>query len=213
MKTINERILFMITHFCEGNKSEFARLMNEKPQTISGWLKRSNGINVTNKILNKFPMVSPTWLITGDGNMIADDANERIKDAMARETDPFVPFDFKWEVGAPSATEATDTVLGSAGASIGKGLASVMGTGIASAVAASAACATTGISGLFGSLFGGLFSESEDLTDEEAIEVLKSALEDHKRISTENEELREEVEYWRDKANNLEYQLAKTKAG
>lgn len=111
------------------------------------------------------------------------------------------------------ATEATDTALGSSGASIGKGLASVMGTGIASAVAAGAACATTGISGLFGALFGGLFSDSEDLTDEEAIEVLKSALEDHKRICAENEDLREEVEYWRDKANNLEYQLTKTKAG
>ena len=111
------------------------------------------------------------------------------------------------------ATEATDTALGSAGASIGKGLANVMGTGITSAIAASAACATSGISGLFGSLFGGLFGDSEDLTDEEAVEVLKSALEDHKRISAENEELREEVEFWRSKANNLEYQLSKTKAG
>ena len=70
MKTTNERILFMITHFCEGSKAEFARIMEEKPQTINSWLKRNNGNGVLNKILNKFPMVSPAWLFTGEGDML-----------------------------------------------------------------------------------------------------------------------------------------------
>ena len=70
MKTTNERILFMITHFCEGSKAEFARIMEEKPQTINSWLKRNNGNGVLNKILKKFPMVSPAWLFTGEGEML-----------------------------------------------------------------------------------------------------------------------------------------------
>lgn len=70
MTTINDRILFMIKHYCEGNKAEFARIMCEKPQTISGWLKRNNGTNVLNKILEKFPDVSPSWLYTGEGDML-----------------------------------------------------------------------------------------------------------------------------------------------
>lgn len=70
MTTSNERILFIIKHFCEGNQAEFARKMEEKPQTINGWLTRKNGNGVLNKILNKFPMVSPAWLYTGDGEML-----------------------------------------------------------------------------------------------------------------------------------------------
>lgn len=214
MKTINERILFMIKHFCEGNKAEFARLMNEKPQTISSWLKRNNGAGVTNKILNKFPMVSPAWLLTGDGNMIAIDADQRIKDAMSREIDPFIPFPFNKEVDTP--TKAAETAIGSAGAVIGKGLtSSVAGMNIGSAIGTGIACAAApfNIGGIVGSLFSNLFGGNDDVTEEEAVEVLKEALEDHKRISEENEELKSEVEYWRSKANNLEYQLSKTKAG
>jgi hypothetical protein len=217
MKTINERILFMIKHFCEGNKAEFARLMNEKPQTISSWLKRNNGAGVTNKILNKFPMVSPAWLLTGDGNMIAVDADQRIKDAMYREKDPFIPFPYNKDIDAPNkAAETTGTAIGSASSAIGKGLASsVAGINIGSSIGTELACAAApfNIGGIVGSFFSSLFGGNDDVTEEEAVEVLKEALEDHKRISEENEELRNEVEYWRSKANNLEYQLSKTKAG
>ena len=60
----------MIKHFCEGNQAEFARIMEEKPQTINGWLKRNNGNGVLRKILAKFPTVSPAWLFTGEGDML-----------------------------------------------------------------------------------------------------------------------------------------------
>lgn len=207
----------MIMHFCEGNKAEFARLMNEKPQTISSWLKRNNGSGVINKILNRFPMVSPAWLLTGNGNMIADDADQRIKDAMAREIDPFIPFSFNKETDTPNkAVENTSTTIGSTGASIGKSLASsVAGLNIGNSIGTGIACVATpfNIGGIVGSFFSSIFEENEDITEEEAVEVLKEALEDHKRISEENEELKNEVEYWRSKANNLEYQLSKTKAG
>lgn len=72
MTTTNERILFIIKHFCEGSKAEFAKIMGERPQTISGWLKRNNGPRVLYKILEKFPSVNPAWLITGIGEMIVE---------------------------------------------------------------------------------------------------------------------------------------------
>lgn len=73
MEAINERILRIIEHFCGGNKAQFARLMDEKPQTINGWVTRSIGKNVTNKILSKIPNLNPSWLLLGDGNMLIDD--------------------------------------------------------------------------------------------------------------------------------------------
>jgi hypothetical protein len=91
MKTTNERILFMIKHFCEGNKAEFARIMEEKPQTIQGWLSRKNGNKVLAKILDKFPMVNPAWLYTGIGDMLDEESDERVKDATAKEVRPYVP--------------------------------------------------------------------------------------------------------------------------
>lgn len=79
MTTSNERILFIIKHFCEGNQAEFARIMEEKPQTINGWLKRNNGNGVLKKILAKFPMVSPSWLLVGEGEMLNKPTNELTK--------------------------------------------------------------------------------------------------------------------------------------
>lgn len=186
MTTTNERILFIIKHFCEGNKAEFARIMEEKPQTINGWLKRNNGNGVLNKILAKFPMVSPSWLLAGEGEML-------------------------------KATEEKSDALLNAGAVIGNRFALMPDVGVASAIKTGAVCAATSasISGFFGSIFSSLFGENEDITEEEAVEVLKDALEDAKKTTKENEELKQEIEYWRQKANNLEYELSKsqTKVG
>lgn len=91
MTTSNDRILFIIKHFCDDNQAEFARRMSEKPQTISGWLKRSNGKRVLDKILNKFPMVNPAWLYTGTGEMLDNSSDARVRDAMAKEVDAYIP--------------------------------------------------------------------------------------------------------------------------
>lgn len=74
MTTKNERILFIIKHFCDGNKAEFARVMGEKPQTINSWVTRNAGDNVTKKILSKFQEVNPVWLLTGEGSMLIEDS-------------------------------------------------------------------------------------------------------------------------------------------
>lgn len=74
MTTINERILLIIKDFCDGNKAEFARTMGELPQTINGWLRREVGLNVLNKISEKFPDVNKSWLLTGEGSMLVEDS-------------------------------------------------------------------------------------------------------------------------------------------
>lgn len=190
MKTIGNRIREIKEFYYgteRGSNKKFAEFMEETPQVVSNWFSRGDGVSsgVINKILERFPDIDRGWLIGGNGEML-------------------------------TATKASETSIGSAGAAIGQGLASsVAGLNIGKAIGAGVACAAApfNIGGLFGSLFSSLFSPDDDVTEEEAVEVLKEALEDHKRISEENEELKSEVEYWRSKANNLEYQLSKTKAG
>lgn len=61
----------IIEHFCGGNKAEFARMMEERPQTISSWIVRDVGNSITNKILSRFPEVNNVWLLTGEGEMLS----------------------------------------------------------------------------------------------------------------------------------------------
>lgn len=190
MKTIGNRIREIKEFYYgteRGSNKKFAEFMEETPQVVSNWFSRGDGVStgVINKILEKFPDIDKGWLIGGNGNML-------------------------------TATKASESAIGSASSAIGKSLASsVAGINIGSTIGTGLACAATpfNIGGIVGSFFSSLFGGNDDVTEEEAVEVLKEALEDHKRISEENEELRSEVEYWRSKANNLEYQLSKTKAG
>lgn len=73
---ISERIKEIRSHFCEGSNVKFAERMGENANTTSGWAsgKRGIGNTVMQKILNKFPEISPTWLLTGEGNMLNSDA-------------------------------------------------------------------------------------------------------------------------------------------
>lgn len=190
MKTIGNRIREIKEFYYgteRGSNKKFAEFMEETPQVVSNWFSRGDGVSsgVINKILEKFPDIDRGWLIGGNGNML-------------------------------TATKASETPIGSAASTIGKSLtSSVAGINIGSTIGEGIACAAApfNIGGIVGSFFSSLFDGNDDVTEEEAVEVLKEALEDHKRISEENEELKSEVEYWRSKANNLEYQLSKTKAG
>ena len=190
MKTIGNRIREIKEFYYgteRGSNKKFAEFMEETPQVVSNWFSRGDGVSsgVINKILEKFPDIDRGWLIGGNGDML-------------------------------TATKASETPIGSASSSIGKSLSSsVSGINIGSTIGEGLACvaAPFNIGGIVGSFFSSLFDGNDDVTEEEAVEVLKEALEDLKRISEENEELKSEVEYWRSKANNLEYQLSKTKAG
>ena len=187
MSTDKERLEIVLAHL-RMNPNELAKSLGyTRTQRIYFVLNERNGISdsFARDICTKYPDINFQWLKNGNGDML-------------------------------TATKASETPIGSAASTIGKSLTSfVAGTNIGSTIGTGLACAAApfNIGGLFGSLFSSLFSPDDDVTEEEAVEVLKEALEDHKRISEENEELKSEVEYWRSKANNLEYQLSKTKAG
>lgn len=63
MNNNGERIAQIISKFCE-SKADFARKVGEKPQTVSNWVVRDNGINVLNKVMEVFPQVNKDWLMT-----------------------------------------------------------------------------------------------------------------------------------------------------
>lgn len=75
MKSNGERIAHIISEFCE-SKADFARKVGEKPQTISNWVARNNGMNVLNKIIEVFPEINMDWLMTGHGEMLRNNKNE-----------------------------------------------------------------------------------------------------------------------------------------
>lgn len=74
MNNNGERIAQIISKFCE-SKADFARRVGEKPQTVSNWVVRDNGINVLNKVMEVFPQVNKDWLMTGHGDMIKSNNN------------------------------------------------------------------------------------------------------------------------------------------
>lgn len=74
MQTEGERISNIISHFCK-SKAEFARRMDESPQSVSNWVARGAGKNVLNKILSRFPDVNANWLLTGEGEMLTNPNN------------------------------------------------------------------------------------------------------------------------------------------
>lgn len=74
MNNNGERIAKIIQQFCE-SKADFARKVGEKPQTVSNWVVRDNGINVLNKVMEVFPQVNKDWLMTGHGDMIKSNNN------------------------------------------------------------------------------------------------------------------------------------------
>lgn len=72
----NERVLFIITHYCKGNKAEFARVLGVKPQTVNGWCTRNISSSVYKQILDKYKNISRMWLLTGEGSIFNDPSIE-----------------------------------------------------------------------------------------------------------------------------------------
>lgn len=66
----------LINHFTDGNKSAFAKKLGVKPQTINTWLLR-NTFDI-DLIYSKCAGISASWLLTGDGEMLAAPAAPHI---------------------------------------------------------------------------------------------------------------------------------------
>lgn len=93
MNAINERLISVIEHFCAGNRAEFARMVDVKPQTINGWITRDISKTIVRKIVDKIPDINFVWLLTGEGNMLKDESvNDHsipIQDESAKRRIPF----------------------------------------------------------------------------------------------------------------------------
>ena len=58
----------LIAHYTNGNKSQFAKILGIKPQTINTWDTR--GTFDLELIYSKCEGISAEWLLTGEGNML-----------------------------------------------------------------------------------------------------------------------------------------------
>lgn len=76
MKEINLRIEAMVNHFSDGNKSEFAKKMNEDESKIRKYLTGTEPkFGVIEKMANTFG-VNSEWLVTGRGSMLKEEKKE-----------------------------------------------------------------------------------------------------------------------------------------
>lgn len=62
------RLQRLIDYYCGGNKSNFAKKLSIKPQTLSGWETRDS--MDYDLIFAKCENLSAKWLLTGEGDML-----------------------------------------------------------------------------------------------------------------------------------------------
>lgn len=71
-----ERLEALIDHYSNGNKSDFARMLGIKPQTINSWMSRdSYDIDLIYSICEN---LSADWLLTGEGKMLLDESINKV---------------------------------------------------------------------------------------------------------------------------------------
>ena len=73
--TKKERLEAIIAHYSDGKPSIFARLIGVAPSTISSWLSRDT--MDYDLLFAKCEMLSPSWLLTGVGEMLRNEGDEK----------------------------------------------------------------------------------------------------------------------------------------
>ena len=69
-----DRLLKLIEHYSDGNKSEFARMIGVSPQAVNTWISRNTfDIDI---VYAKCVNISPEWLLTGKGPMLKPTTEE-----------------------------------------------------------------------------------------------------------------------------------------
>lgn len=80
----SDRIKLIREKFCNNSNVEFANKVGVKPTQSSNWTndKYNVGEIVLKKILYAFPNINPTWLLTGEGEMLNNQENKQKKDTL-----------------------------------------------------------------------------------------------------------------------------------
>lgn len=69
-----DRLLKLIEHYSDGNKSEFARMIGVSPQAVNTWISRNTfDIDI---VYAKCVNISPEWLLTGKGPILKPTTKE-----------------------------------------------------------------------------------------------------------------------------------------
>jgi len=74
MSSKSERLNKLIAYFANGNKAEFARNLSISPQNLNSWLR--NEYIDFEKVYFALPCVSAEWLLSGNGKMVKETAND-----------------------------------------------------------------------------------------------------------------------------------------
>lgn len=118
-----DRIKEVRKHFFNDSNTRFAEFMGEKTGTTSGWVSGRRGIgkSVLDKILSKISEVNPTWLLTGEGDMITVgnenipaaqiiDNEEDLREAINKGIKLLPEVDFKFAAGQIELINGTESV-------------------------------------------------------------------------------------------------------
>ena len=70
--TKRERLEAVIAYYCDGKPTAFAKQIGVAPSTVSSWLARDT--YDYELLFAKCERISPSWLLTGEGDMLRDNA-------------------------------------------------------------------------------------------------------------------------------------------
>ena len=80
----------LVNHYCNGNKSQFAKMIGVKPGTITAWIARNTFD--AELIYTKCSNVSADWLLSGEGEMIKSDTNKQIENVSDKVNSELLQF-------------------------------------------------------------------------------------------------------------------------
>ena len=77
---MNTRLIELINYVSKGNKAQFAREMQWKPQYLNNLINNSKiGLSPIITLLQKFPELNARWLLLGEGKMFLNNEDKYIE--------------------------------------------------------------------------------------------------------------------------------------